>query len=60
MDADHKKILKKHRVFLARDLVSDEVLQFLVEKEILSDHLVEKVNSKPTNFDKNVGLFFSF
>jgi len=54
MEEIHKKILKRNRMRLAKNLVIDEVMQFLIEKEILSDHLVERINSKPTNFDKNV------
>ena len=57
MEEVHRKLLKRSRVCLAKDLEIDEVLQYLIEAEILSDHLVEKINAKPTSFDKNVSVF---
>ena len=54
MEDVHKKILRKNRVTLAKDLVLIEVQHYLVEAEILSDHLVEKINSEATGFEKNV------
>ena len=54
MDAKHKDILKRHRLLLATELIGDEVFQYLVEKSILSDHLIEKIKSKSTDFNQNV------
>lgn len=54
MEKDHKVALKKNRLLLATDLIGDEVFQYLVEKKILNDFMVESIESKSTVFKKNV------
>nr|CAB3227789.1 caspase-2 [Phallusia mammillata] len=54
MDPSHRLLLNAHRVQLLKDLDADEVLQILVSKQILNDRLVDRIQSKPTQFDKNV------
>ncbi|XP_039265443.2 caspase-2-like [Styela clava] len=56
MDRLSKKILQKNRLLLARSLDISELLQYLVQEGILSDRMVEKIESKCTTFGKNVAF----
>ncbi|XP_076825776.1 caspase-2-like [Clavelina lepadiformis] len=56
MEHRNKNTLKKHRVQLAKELISEEVLQVLIANGILNDVMFDKIASRATNFDKNVEL----
>uniref|UniRef100_H2YVI9 Uncharacterized protein n=1 Tax=Ciona savignyi TaxID=51511 RepID=H2YVI9_CIOSA len=50
----HRNNLTKNRLELVHSLYIDEVLQFLVQEDILSDVMVDRIYSKPTRFAQNV------
>ena len=58
MEDRNKNTLKKHRVQLAKELISEEVLQVLIANGILNDVMFDKIASRATNFDKNVRMQF--
>ncbi|XP_039272871.2 caspase-2-like [Styela clava] len=56
MEAEHRKLLQRHRMTLAKDLCIDEICQILFAEDILSDHMVEVISSKKSTFEKNVAF----
>lgn len=56
MNDRHKRCLSKCRLALARGLDLSEVTQFLVQENILTDRMVEKIESKCTRFGQNVAF----
>lgn len=54
MEAAQKKLLQNNRVTLARELCLDEVCQILIAGNILSDQMVEVIESKQSTFERNV------
>lgn len=50
MDPRHREVLRKHRLWLSDQLlVSDTVVQFLYQEEILTEAQVEMIESQDTN-----------
>ncbi|GAA6225179.1 death domain-containing protein CRADD-like [Lates japonicus] len=50
MDPVHRAVLRRHRLDLSAELlVSDSIVPFLVQEDILTDSQVEDIESQPTN-----------
>lgn len=57
MDPGHKALLRKHRVYLSSELlVSDTVVPFLFQEQVLTAAQVEDVEAQTTNRMKTLRL----
>lgn len=57
MDPKHKALLRTHRVYLSGELlVSDTIVPFLYQEEILTEAQVEEIKSQPTERQKSLKL----
>ncbi|KAF3705375.1 Death domain-containing protein CRADD [Channa argus] len=57
MDPVHKALLRKHRLDLSGQLlVSDTIVPFLYQENVLTDSQVEDIESQPTNRQKTLKL----
>lgn len=57
MEQRHKDILRKHRLFLSEELlVSETVVQFLFQEEVLTATQVETIEAQETNRSKVLKL----
>ncbi|KAM3858899.1 death domain-containing protein CRADD [Diretmus argenteus] len=57
MDPAHKEVLRKHRLELSNHiLVSDTVLPFLYQENIITESQVEEIESQKTNKNKTLRL----
>ncbi|XP_027509254.1 caspase-2 [Corapipo altera] len=54
MQRCHQEALKKNRVILAKQLVLYELVQHMVEKDIITPEMVEMIQAKSGNFERNV------
>lgn len=57
MDPEHKALLRTHRLELSGQLlVSDTIVPFLYQEDILTETQVEDIESQPTNRQKSLKL----
>ncbi len=57
MDPEHKALLRTHRLQLSGQLlVSDTIVPFLYQENILTEAQVEDIESQPTNRQKSLKL----
>lgn len=57
MDPEHKALLRTHRLELSGQLlVSDTIVPFLYQENILTENQVEDIESQPTNRQKSLKL----
>ncbi|KAM3846646.1 caspase-2 isoform 2-T4 [Vipera latastei] len=54
MQKCHQEVLKKNRVSLASQLVLKELLEHLIEKDIITETMMEMIQAKSGNFSQNV------
>ncbi|XP_071619161.1 caspase-2 isoform X2 [Heliangelus exortis] len=50
----HQEALKKNRVMLAKQLVLNELMEHLIEKDIITAEMVEMIQAKSGSFSQNV------
>ncbi|XP_016134443.1 death domain-containing protein CRADD-like [Sinocyclocheilus grahami] len=57
MDPKHKKLLRSQRLFLAEELlVDDMIIQYLYQEEILTERHLEEIQSESSNRKKTLKL----
>ncbi len=57
MDPEHRALLRTHRLELSGQLlVSDTIVPFLYQEDILTETQVEDIESQPTNRQKSLRL----
>jgi len=57
MDPKHKKLLRSQRIFLAEELlVDDMIIQYLYQEGILTESCLEEIESEPSNRKKTLKL----
>lgn len=57
MEPKHRALLREHRLKLSEELlVTESIVQFLYQEEILSQHQVEEIESQPSNRQKSLKL----
>ncbi|KAM5255319.1 caspase-2 isoform 2-T2 [Ctenodactylus gundi] len=56
MHPDHQETLKRNRVVLAKQLLPNELLEHLLEKDIITLEMRELIQAKVGNFSQNVEL----
>ncbi|XP_058025182.1 caspase-2 isoform X2 [Ahaetulla prasina] len=56
MQKCHQEILRKNRVSLASQLVLKELMEHLIEKDIITETMMEMVQAKSGNFSQNIEL----
>ncbi|XP_029017574.1 death domain-containing protein CRADD isoform X2 [Betta splendens] len=57
MEPEHKAALRAHRSYLSGELlVSDTIVPFLYQEDVLTDSQVELIESQPTNRQKSLKL----
>lgn len=57
MDPKHKKLLRAQRLFLAEELlVDDMIIQYLYQEEIFTESHLEEIESEPSNRKKTLKL----
>ncbi len=57
MDPKHKKLLRSQRIFLAEELlVDDMMIQYLYQEEILTESHLEEIQSESSNRKKTLKL----
>ncbi|XP_051745936.1 death domain-containing protein CRADD isoform X2 [Ctenopharyngodon idella] len=57
MDPKHKKLLRSQRLFLAEELlVDDMIIQYLYQEEILTESHLEEIESESSNRKKTLKL----
>ncbi|XP_053156402.1 caspase-2 isoform X2 [Hemicordylus capensis] len=54
MQKCHQEALKKNRVSLAKQLVLKELLEHLIEKDVITEEMVETIQAKAGNFSQNI------
>lgn len=57
MEPEHRALLLQHRLKLSEELlVTESIVQFLYQEEILSQHHVEEIESQPSSRQKSLKL----
>ncbi|XP_043093850.1 death domain-containing protein CRADD [Puntigrus tetrazona] len=57
MDPKHKRLLRSQRLFLAEELlVDDMIMQYLYQEEILTESHLEEIQAEPSNKKKTLRL----
>uniref|UniRef100_A0A8D0BN25 Caspase-2 n=1 Tax=Salvator merianae TaxID=96440 RepID=A0A8D0BN25_SALMN len=54
MQKCHQEALKKNRVSLAKQLVLKELMEHLIEKDVITEEMMEMIQAKPGNFSQNI------
>ncbi|XP_070598139.1 caspase-2 isoform X1 [Erythrolamprus reginae] len=54
MQKCHQEVLRKNRVSLASQLVLKELMEHLIEKEIITETMMEMIQAKSGNFSQNI------
>uniref|UniRef100_A0A8C6XS09 CARD domain-containing protein n=1 Tax=Naja naja TaxID=35670 RepID=A0A8C6XS09_NAJNA len=54
MQKCHQEMLRKNRVSLARQLVLKELMEHLIEKNIITETMMETIQEKSGNFSQNI------
>ncbi|XP_070791477.1 caspase-2 [Pituophis catenifer annectens] len=54
MQKCHQEILRKNRVSLASQLVLKELMEHLIEKDIITETMMEMIQAKSGNFSQNI------
>ncbi|XP_072847926.1 caspase-2 isoform X2 [Pogona vitticeps] len=56
MQKCHQEALKKNRVSLAKQLVLKELMEHLIEKDVITEEMMEMIQAKPGSFSQNIEL----
>ncbi|XP_063150785.1 caspase-2 [Candoia aspera] len=56
MQKCHQEVLKNNRVFLAKQLVLKELMEHLIEKDIITEEMMEMIQAKSGSFSQNIEL----
>uniref|UniRef100_H9GC58 Caspase-2 n=1 Tax=Anolis carolinensis TaxID=28377 RepID=H9GC58_ANOCA len=54
MQKCHQEALKKNRVSLAKQLVLKELMEHLIEKDVITEEMMEMIQAKAGNFSQNI------
>ncbi|XP_061493754.1 caspase-2 isoform X2 [Rhineura floridana] len=54
MQKCHQEVLKKNRVSLAKQLVLKELMEHLIEKDIITEAMMEMIQAKSGSFSQNI------
>ncbi|XP_007425963.1 caspase-2 [Python bivittatus] len=56
MQKCHQEVLKKNRVSLAKQLVLKELMEHLIEKDVITEAMMEMIQAKSGSFSQNIEL----